>query len=87
MINAKRLPLYPGVKRRRKHFSSVGRVGVDTGIDGYRKYHLNWFSNPESSSAYRIAIPNTVPGLRISTQLAINHRIPKLIPRYQKTQL
>jgi len=42
--------------------------------------------NPESSSAYRIAIPNTVPSHRYSTQLAINHRIPKLIPCFQKAE-
>ena len=86
VFNATPRPLYPAVKRHRAHFSTVGCLDLETCLEVYGKYRINWFLNPESSSAYRIAIPNTVPSHRYSTQLAINHRIPKLIPCFQKAE-
>jgi hypothetical protein len=61
MVNMTARSLYPAVRRRHKHFSTLGCVIVETVIDGYGKYGLNWISNNEYSSPYRIAVPNTVP--------------------------
>ena len=74
----------PPVKIHDTHCSTVRWVGLGTGLGGYRKYRLNWDHNPDSPSTFRVAIPNTLPRLRYSTQLAINHCITKLIPCYQK---
>jgi len=87
VVNATPRPLYPAAKRRRTHFSTIGCVGLENGLDGYGKYRLNWYSKPEHSSTFRVAMPNTVPSHRYSTQLAINHRKPKLIPCYQRAEL
>jgi hypothetical protein len=87
LVIAMTRPLYAAVKRRRTQFSTVGCVGVETVIDGYGNYRLNWISNPESSSPYRFAVPNSVPRSQIFNELAIYNRIPKLIPCYQKGEL